>query len=56
MKSFVQTAEESRCLPVRTEAILEVVLEEAEDDFNGMESVEEVVSIIENRVGIYMKE
>ncbi len=56
VEAFTKTMEEARCLPIRTQAIMEVVLEEAEDYFNGIKSVEEVVRIIENRVRIYMNE
>ena len=37
-------------------SVLEVILEEAEDYFNGMKDREAVVDVIENRVGLYLKE
>lgn len=53
---FTQMAEETRPLPVRTEPVLDIILDEAEDYFNGMKSVEEVVRVMENRVRLYLSE
>lgn len=37
-------------------SILEIVLEEAQDYFDGIKEIPQVVDVIENRVGLYLKE
>ena len=56
IEAFIKAAEDARPLPVRTKPVLEVIREEAEDYFNGMKSLEEVISIMENRVQLYLNE
>ena len=56
VEAYTQMAEETRPLPVRTEPILDIILDEAEDYFNGMKSVEEVVRVMENRVRLFLSE
>lgn len=56
LPNFIQLLENARYLPVRTQPLLDIVCEEAEGYFSGAKSVEEVVSIIENRVKLYMSE
>lgn len=56
MEAFTKMAEETRPLPVRTEPILDIICDEAEDYFNGIKGVEEVVRVLENRVQLYMSE
>lgn len=51
-----KAAEDARPLPVRTKPVLEVTCEEAEDYFNGMKSLEEVIPVMENRVRLYLNE
>ena len=48
--------EESRNLPSETEEILKIVYGESESYFDGDKSKEEVISIIENRVSLYLNE
>lgn len=47
---------EIRALPFKTEAILEIVLKEAQDYFDGVKEIPKVVDAIENRVGLYLEE
>ena len=48
---------ESVCaLPYKTEAILEIILEEAQDYFDGVKEIPQVVDAVENRVGLYLQE
>lgn len=56
VESFTKMAEETRSLPIRTEPILDIICDEAEDYFNGMKSVEEVVRVMENRVRLFLSE
>ena len=56
VEELIRAAEGARNLPIRTEPVLEVILEEAEDYFNGMKDREAVVDVIENRVRLYLKE
>ena len=56
VEAFTQMAEETRPLPVRTKPILDIICDEAEDYFNGIKSVEEVIRVMENRVRLYMNE
>lgn len=53
---YRQMIEEARPLPVRTKFILEVILEEAQDYFDGYKSTDEVISLINNRVQLYLDE
>ncbi len=48
--------EEARPLPVRTKFILEVILIEAQDYFDGYKSTNEVINLINNRVQLYLDE
>lgn len=45
-----------RALPCKTETILEIVLEEAQEYFNGVKEIPQVADAVENRVGLYLKE
>lgn len=56
VEELIRAAEGARNLPIRTEPVLEVILEEAEDYFNGVKDREAVVDVIENRVRLYLKE
>lgn len=56
VEAFVKTAEETRTLPVRTEPVLDIICDEAEDYFNGVKSVEEVVRVMENRIRLFLSE
>ena len=53
IEAFVESA---RALPYKTEPILEIIQEESQDYFNGSKSIEQVSSIIENRVKMYLNE
>ncbi len=56
-KKELRTAlEEARSAPLRTEPLLQIILEEAEAYFSGAKSIDEVRDIVENRVGLYLKE
>lgn len=55
-EEFAERLEEAESVPIRTEALLDIVLEEANHYFSGEKSKEEVIQVIENRVGLYMKE
>lgn len=48
--------EEARPLPVRTKFILEVILKEAQDYFDGYKSTNEVINLINNLVQLYLDE
>ena len=48
--------EDARALPIRTVPILDIICEEACDYFDGSKSAEDVIRVIENRVGLYMRE
>ena len=48
--------ENVRALPYKTETILEIVLEEAQDYFDGVKEIPQVVDAVENRVGLYLQE
>ena len=53
---YRQMIEEARPLPVRTKFILDVILEEAQDYFDGYKSTDEVIKLINNRVQLYLDE
>lgn len=53
---YRQMIEEARPLPIRTKFILEVILEEAKDYFDGYKSTNEVIELINNRVQLYLDE
>lgn len=53
---YRQMIEEARPLPVRTKFILEVILIEAQDYFDGYKSTNEVINLINNRVQLYLDE
>ena len=53
---FEKMLEEARHLPIRPVPVIDIICEEAEQYFNGSKSVEEVVSVIENRVNLYLNE
>lgn len=48
--------ENARALPYNTETILEIVLEESQDYFDGSKEIPQVVDAIENKVGLYLQE
>lgn len=53
---YRQMIEEARPLPIRTKFILEVILDEAQDYFDGYKSTDEVIQVINNRVQLYLDE
>lgn len=53
---FEKMLEEARHFPIRPVPVIDIICEEAEQYFNGSKSVEEVVSVIENRVNLYLNE
>lgn len=56
VEEFRERLEEAKSFPIRTEALLDIVLEEADSYFKGSKSKEEVIQVIENRVRLYMNE
>ena len=56
LAEYRQTIREARPLPLRTRPILTIILEEAEDYFNGSKSGDEITKIINNRVQLYLDE
>lgn len=53
---YINAIEDARPLPTRTAPILTVILEEAQDYFNGSKSAEEVSQVINNRVQLFLDE
>ncbi len=53
IEAFLESA---RSLPFKTEPILDIVLEEAREYFDGNKSIEQVADIVENRVQLYLDE
>ncbi len=53
---FRERIEDARPLPFRTVPLLDIILEEAEDYFNGFKSAEEVSGVINRRVQLYLDE
>lgn len=53
---IIATIEQAKPFPVKVEPILDIICEEAQYYFNGVKSAEEVISIMENRVQLYLKE
>ncbi len=56
VEAFMQAAEDTRALPIRTMPVLDIICDEAEDYFSGTKSIEEVAPIIRNRVQLYLDE
>ena len=56
IEEYLNALKEVRSLPFRTEPVLDIVCEEAENYFNGSKSIRDVSAIIENRVGLYLEE
>ena len=54
--AYKKAIEDARPLPIRTAPILTIILDEAEDYFNGSKSAEEVSKVINNRVQLYLDE
>lgn len=54
--ALIKEIENAAPLPLRTEPILEIILEEAEDYFRGYKSAEEIRSVVNNRVQLYLNE
>lgn len=55
-EAYKKAIEDARPLPIRTAPILAIVLDDAEDYFNGSKSAEEVSKVINNRVQLYLDE
>ncbi len=53
---YLRALEEIRPLPLRTEPIIEIILEEAGDYFNGSKSAGEVSQVVGNRVRLFLEE
>lgn len=55
-KELEEILEGARFLPVRTIPILEIICDEAQDYFDDIKSLEEIIDIINNRVQLYLDE
>ena len=53
---YIKALEEAKPLPIRTEPIIEIILDEAKDYFNGYKNAEEISNIVGNRVQLYLDE
>ena len=53
---YVETLEDARPYPIRTDPILDIISEEAADYFNGSKSAAEVGKVVTNRVQTYLDE
>ena len=56
VEEYRRAMEEVRTIPPRTESILEIICQEAEDYFADRKSAEQVAEIVENRVQLYLDE
>lgn len=56
LEALTAKIEDARFFPLETEPVLDIILEEAESYFSGMKSLEEVIDVMENRIGLYLKE
>lgn len=56
IEEYRKTLEEARSCPIRTAPILDIILEESADYFNGSKSAEAVSEIVANRVKTYLDE
>lgn len=56
LEEFMERIEEAESFPIRNKELLNIVLEEADGYFDRTKSKEEVIQVINNRVGLYMKE
>lgn len=54
MEEYRKALEEARSCPIRTAPILDIILEESADYFNGSKSAEAVSEIVANRVRLYL--
>ncbi len=55
-EEYKRAIQEAKPLPIRTNPIRAIILEESEDFFNGSKSTDEVISVINNRVQLYLDE
>ncbi len=55
-EEYRNAVENVRFLPLRTVPVLKIILEEAEDYFNGTKSAEEVSRVLDNRVQLFLDE
>ena len=53
---YRKTIEEALPLPLRPAPLIEIILQEAEDYFNGSKTIEEVSRTVTNRVQLYLDE
>lgn len=56
IEEYRKALEEARSCPIRTAPILDIILEESADYFNGNKSAAEVGRVVANRVKIYLDE
>lgn len=56
INEYIDTMENARMLPVRTEPLLDIICEEAAYYFNGSKGVEDTAEVIQNRVQLYLDE
>ncbi len=55
-EEYRNALEDARPLPLKTAPILKIILEEAEDYFNGTKTAEEVSRVVNNRVQLFLDE
>lgn len=48
--------EEVRFLPVRNQPLVDIILDGAQDYFNGVKDISQVMDVIENRLNLYLQE
>ena len=53
---YLDFLEEARAFPGDMDPLLDIICEKAEYYFDGVKSFEEMVDVINNRVGLYIKE
>ncbi len=56
LEEYRRALEGAKPYPIRTASILDIILEEAEDYFNGSKSAEQVSEVVANRVQLYLDE
>ncbi len=54
LEEYRKALEEARSCPVRTAPIIDIILEESADYFNGSKSAEAVSEVVANRVRLYL--
>lgn len=53
---MIRCFEDAKTLPLRTQPLIPIILEESADYFSGVKSKEEVIALVQNRVQLYLDE